>query len=637
VSIPEDVNNEQSPEDSAALERGLRRLASASGRATRRMRVALGLGIGLKLMPLVLVVVVVLLAAAKVRPSAFLDRALVVAALLGSALVVGVVLRSAFRRFSPLAGAIALDRHHGLRGRVAGALSFAAVSASERTALMRLAIEDGARHAGELEPRRAVPIPVPRELLLVVLLAVGVAGIAVLEVPVTRLMPPPPAPKPLLMSADDLELFRDLGADLAKQSQNPEQQAAISRYNRLVEDIAEHRVDRHEVFRRLAEIERDLAHGMEEQHEALDEGLEVVARELGRSELTRKASEAMSEKRLDDAEKALRELADKLKKNGPKPSAGELDRLRKALSRASEQSKERVQAIEARRRELQAERESLLKKKKEAGDAGAADTDKKLEENRRKLERLDRERSRAERSQGQMSELDKELAQAAEDLRKELGDAAKDLEQGAEKLNRMGREKLNDEQKRDLIRRLREMREVLRQEGQGGEGRKQRLERFTQRARGNQPGEGQEGGEPGKQKGQRGRPEIRLGRGPGEGMPDMQGGSQKSGEAAQEGKQGQGADNGPGQGAGKGPDLGAASKIAGQTKDVSAAGIDTGEGTASAEVIYGASERGFTSKGYKDIFTDYETVSERVLEKDDIPSGYRFYVRRYFQLIRPRE
>jgi hypothetical protein len=74
-----------------------------------------------------------------------------------------------------------------------------------------------------------------------------------------------------------------------------------------------------------------------------------------------------------------------------------------------------------------------------------------------------------------------------------------------------------------------------------------------------------------------------------------------------------------------------------KTHDVSAAGIDTGEGSASAQVIYGAAERGFRSKGYRDVFTEYETVAEQVFEKDDIPPGYRFYVRRYFQLIRPRE
>jgi hypothetical protein len=442
------------------------------------------------------------------------------------------------------------------------------------------------------------------------------------------------------MGADDLELFRDLGEELANQTNNPEQLAAVGRYNKLVEDIAEHRVDRHEVFRRLAEIERDLARGLDEDREALDEGLEAVARELGKSPMSRKASEALSAKRLEDAEKALRELAEKLRESKPKPSAAEIERLRNALSRAAQQTTERSQAIEQRRKDLAEERESLLKKK--GADAGADPaTDKKLEENKRKLERLERESSRAKKSQQQMSELDKELAKAAADLRKEMGDAAKDIEQGAQQLNRMAREKLDDEQKRDLIRRLREMREVLRQEGQGGEGRKQRLQRFSNRARGSKPGDGEQGQGQGKGqgKGKGARPELRIGQGNGEGIeiPGMAQGGPQAGRKP--GGEGDGpADKGQGYGSGHDPNIaGDRSRLAGKTADVSAAGIDTGEGSASAEVIYGAAERGFTGKGYKDIFTDYETVSESVLEKDEIPSGYRFYVRRYFQLIRPRE
>ena len=33
---------------------------------------------------------------------------------------------------------------------------------------------------------------------------------------------------------------------------------------------------------------------------------------------------------------------------------------------------------------------------------------------------------------------------------------------------------------------------------------------------------------------------------------------------------------------------------------------------------------------------EYHQVAEESLAKDDIPGGYRFYVKRYFQLIRPR-
>jgi hypothetical protein len=73
------------------------------------------------------------------------------------------------------------------------------------------------------------------------------------------------------------------------------------------------------------------------------------------------------------------------------------------------------------------------------------------------------------------------------------------------------------------------------------------------------------------------------------------------------------------------------------TQDTQVAGQDTGQGGSRSEVILGAAERGFASRGYKNVYREYNTVAEEALEKDEIPGGYRFYVRRYFQLIRPRE
>jgi hypothetical protein len=620
------------------LGKGLAKLKRASRRAELRERLASALAAGARYLPPVLALAAVALAVAKLRPSPGAERALLAVVVLGGALVLGRALFAAFRRRPPLQGAIELDRHHGLGGRVANALAFSAVSPGERTPLMELALADAAEHAGALDPRRAVPIRVPREAGLVALLVAGLAALALFEVRTLRILPPPPAPPPMLMSADDVELFREVGEELLKTTRDPAQKIAVARYNQLVLDIAEHRVDRHEVFRRLADIERDLGRDLEADQQALDEGLEGIARELAGSPLARKTAEALADKRLADAEKALRELAEKLKAQKNKPNAAELDRLRKALERASQESQGRLTAIEQRRRELQAERESLLKKKREQPDAGAA-VDQKLAENERKLEHLDRQKKQAERSASQMSELDKELAKAAEDLKKELGDAAKDLEKGAESMNRMAREKLDDEQKRELLQRLRELREVLRQESQGGDGRKARLERFGDKARGNrpQPGKGQGKGD-GQGQG-KGKPELRLGRG---GTPIELPGQGQSQSAASQSKGGdqQGGGNEPGSGVGNSHDpnlVGQQTKLPGSTKDVSAAGIDSGEGTASAEVIYGAAERGFRGRGYEDVFTEYETVAERVLEKDEIPSGYRFYVRRYFQLIRPRE
>jgi hypothetical protein len=615
---------------------GLARLKRAARRAGRRERFGAALNAGARFLPAVLALVGIALAIEKLRPSPVAERALLGVGVLGLAVVLAAALRAAVRRRPPLAGAIELDRHHGLGGRVANALAFSALDPAERTPLMELAMADAAQNSKTLDPRRAVPLHFPRETGLVALLAVGLAVLALFEVRTLRILPPPPPAPPMLMSADDVELFRDVGEELLKASRDPAQKIAVARYNQLVEDIAEHRVDRHEVFRRLAEIERDLGRDLEADQQALDEGLEGIARELAGSPLARKAAEALADKRLADAEKALRELAEKLKAQKSKPSAAELERLRKALERASQESQGRLSAIEQRRRELQAERESLLKKKREQPDAGAA-TDQKLAENQRKLEHLDRQKQQAERSASQMSELDRELAKAAEDLRKELGDAARDLEKGAENVNRMARQKLDEEQKRELLRRLRELREVLRQESQGGDGRKARLERFGDKARGNRASSGKGDGKQGK--GGQGKPELRLGRGgteielPGQGPSPAAGTQAKSGEQSGDSSQ-------PGSGVGnsRGPELaGKQTKLPGAAQDVSAAGIDSGEGTASAEVIYGAAERGFRGSGYKDIFTEYETVAERVLEKDEIPSGYRFYVRRYFQLIRPRE
>ena len=111
--------------------------------------------------------------------------------------------------------------------------------------------------------------------------------------------------------------------------------------------------------------------------------------------------------------------------------------------------------------------------------------------------------------------------------------------------------------------------------------------------------------------------------------------------------QGQGQNGGQGQGGtpnphgwGTGHDgqtQGAATNPKVGTQDTQVAGQDTGQGASRSEVIQGAAERGFASRGYTKVYREYHTVAEEALNKDEIPGGYRFYVRRYFQLIRPRD
>ena len=44
-----------------------------------------------------------------------------------------------------------------------------------------------------------------------------------------------------------------------------------------------------------------------------------------------------------------------------------------------------------------------------------------------------------------------------------------------------------------------------------------------------------------------------------------------------------------------------------------------------------------TAGGFDEVYGDYTSVVEEVMSREHVPPGYRFYVKRYFQLIKPRE
>lgn len=559
-------------------------------------------------------------------------------------------------------GALALDRHHGLHDRITSALTFSELPPGERSVLMDAAIADAVENAKGLKPRHAAPFHVPRELPVVGLLVAGLVGVALLEVRTTKILPPEKSFEPMVMSPDDIELFKDMAKELEDKSKDPEVQSAVRKFNQLIEDIADRRLDRSEVFKRLEEMERELMKGAEADKEALEEGLKSLANELEKSELSKPIAEPLKQKNLADAEKAMRELAEKLKNKQKPPSKAELDKLREAVKKASEKSSENLKKLEAERQKAEEEQKRLLKKKQE-NDGGLSESDKSLlKKKERQLERLDREKDQAKRAQRQLSKLDRELAKAAEDLLKEMGASAEDFEKAAEDLNRMAQEEMSDQEKEELRRRLQEMREVMRQQGKGGKERMQRMLKFGQKARGGKGGQqgGEDEGQGQGKKGQGLKPgegggDLVMGPGsggksipvPGMGQGQGQGEGQGQGQGQGQGEgQGQG-DKPGGEGAGKGGESwgtghdenlkGEASNLKGSTKDVTAAAQDTGQGSASSQVIYGAAQRGFVGRGYKKVYTDYKTVAERVMNEEQIPPGYRFYVQRYFQLIRPRD
>ncbi len=91
-----------------------------------------------------------------------------------------------------------------------------------------------------------------------------------------------------------------------------------------------------------------------------------------------------------------------------------------------------------------------------------------------------------------------------------------------------------------------------------------------------------------------------------------------------------------GVGDGAGPDLkGERTTLDSKRKQSLIRGKDA-RGPSRSEVIVGASDRGFARRSYRRVYKDYYGVVEDVLKREDVPLGYRYYVKRYFQLIRPR-
>jgi hypothetical protein len=577
------------------------------------------------------------------------------------------------------AGAVALDRFHGLADRLSSALTFSALPDEERTAFMDAAIDDALAHAERIDPRHAVPIRAPRDLGAAVGFALALCLLAVFEVrkhaPITRAQ----TIEAVDVTADDIDAMREFLEEMRQRDQSEEAKAATQEFNQLIEDLAAKRLDRTEAFRRMQALEDKLLEGREADAKALEEAMQKIGEEMKKAELTRPAGEALDTKNLVDADKQLRELAKKLREQGASLDKAQLEKMREALKRASQDQSKRQEALAHRRDEL---KNQLLQQRQKQPDGGANDQEKSLLQKReRELERLDRETQQQEAVGRQLDRLDRELAQAAEDLMKDLGLSASDLEKSAEDINRMAKEQMTDEEKEQLRQKLQELRETIRQQGQGGQGQMQRLRRFQQQARGGQSGrsgprgqgqqgegqegEGQEGQGQGQQQpggqegqGQQGQGQGQQPGGAGQGQQRGQGGevwvlgpngekilmlSQSrggsgGGQSGGNGGNGDGPPNPHGWGTGHdGKVQGGATSAKTGTEDTQVAGQETGQGGSRSEVIQGAAERGFTSRGYTRVYREYHTVAEEALNKDEIPGGYRFYVRRYFQLIRPRD
>lgn len=656
-------------------------IEKAAHRAERRLRTKRALGWAAKAMVAGLVAGLVLLTLRKLGfvPEKWARIGLAVCV---AQIFVGGIL-GWFQPLARRAGAVALDRYHGLADRLSSALSFGELASADRTPFMAAAIDDAVTHAGRVDPKRAVPIPVPEEWPALLVLIFLLIPLSLFEVRKHTYTPTAKTIDAVDVTQDDLDAMREFLREVDQRLQTDEAKAATQEFNQLIEDLANKRLDRTEAFRRMQQLEDKLLAGREADAKALEEALKKMGEELKKSELTKPAGEALENKNMTDAQKALHDLAKKMREQGKNFDKSQLEKMREALKKAGEEQNKRSESLAQRREEA---KQDLIKQKQKMGDAGAQDEKEQslLKKKERELERLDREHEQQQKTQRELDRLDRELQKAAEDLMKDMNMSADDLDQAAQDLNRMAKQEMTQEEKEQLRQKLQELREMMRQQAQGGQGQMSRLRQFQQRARGQggQGGQQQQGGQQGGQQGQGQDGQGQDGQGQ-QGQGGQQGGQQAGGTQPGQGQgQGNGQGQGQGQGGGetwilgpngekilmitkgqgqgqggqggqpggsnpgKGPGWGTghdgnvqggATNPKVGTQDTQVAGNDTGQGGSRSEVILGAAERGFASRGYQKVYREYHTVAEEALNKDEIPGGYRFYVRRYFQLIRPRE
>jgi hypothetical protein len=610
-------------------------------------------------------------------------------------------LTAAARRVPALQAARQIDRSHELHDRVASAVSFAALPTASRTPFMEAAIADAASRADALVPTKALPLRAPRHGVAVAGLALAVVGLSLLELPETVEPPrhaPRAAPTPALrLHPDDLDAFREeVREALEDPALERDVRDAATRFEALVGDLAAERLARSDALRRLQQVQEALDDARRADAETMRETLAQLAAELARSPQTEPAARALREADAPRAAAEMQRLSEALRDNAP--GQRELERLREALARAAaaHPPSPSAESLTQRREEM----ERLLRRQREQearGDTQPESERRLLQRRRRELERLEREQSAAQERQRQLERLQRELAQASQQLgERDREQAAQSLERSAEELNRMARSQQSEEQRRALAERLSELRELMRrqreqqaQQGQQGQSGPQGQQPGQSGQRGQQPGQsGQQGQQPGQsgQQGQLGRL-GQAGQGGQPGQQGQQGGSRMDRFVAQArggagagrpGEQGQPGQNGnagtpggrllvpgqagsavlempgvaPGQspgggpGGGQGPGAGTdhdprtlaeATRLDATRQSTRVQGEQSERGPTRSEVILGAAERGFAARDYRRVYADYASHATEVLEQDQIPGGYRFYVRRYFQLIRPRE
>lgn len=573
------------------------------------------------------------------------------------------------RPVAPLLTASLLDAAYGLRGLCASAWAFRAVAPDARSRFMRACVERAERAAQSTRAALALPLRAPRGWPMQLALALGLLAVGAWDVPRTEaIAPAPPPAKPRVANDDDLAALREEVEPLSHDAELDPDLARLARdLNDVLERLAERRLDRIEALREIAALDAKLDPETDAEDETLREALRSLGRTLGKEPLAAPLREALAQPDARRAAEELRRLtraaagqkgdraaaarATEQLARAAKQAGSERDSARKRQLDRLEREAERAAAQSAR--DGQNAQDAQNGQQARAGAQQSAEEQERLLQRKQKLDELRKQIEQEREARRQMEQLGRDLDAAAG----ALGDGKNDdgtqaLERAAQQFARMGAAQRSAGERARLQARLEQLRAMLRrgqndaQASQGGRdgqpgGHRLSLGEFAARARGdaNNAGAGERGTLPG----EGGEADANLAM-PGEnGAQGTPGAPMPGASPSSSGQAGDATSQAPGAQGGREAGSGGRPMSADTATSTDASHVDsrvTGErraGPTRSEVIVDGARRGFASSEYRAVHQDYREYAERVLEHDRIPGGYRFYVRRYFELIRPRE
>ena len=577
---------------------------------------------------------------------------------------------SAARRLDPIALAQAIDRSHGLHDRLSTALALSELA--ELSKFEEAQIADAAGFVDKVETRRAAPMQRPTDLAPLAALLGCVCAIVLIRPPTyeMQIRELPPIEHQQILDTATIAMERDRLEAIKRELEgieDPEAIELLEEIETLLNQVENREISEREFLDRLKKLEdKHLGDGVQmepQEAERLAEKLKEAAeklekeakKDLEKEPAAQELVDAMKKGDLDRASKAMEKLAEMLAKKDISDKqlerlANIMEKLSKhidfndpALQKLIEKNKKLIDKLSKKFDKLNDKDKQRLNRAKEELEKQQAEQNKNAErDSSRQLKELRRLSAKAAEEAKKVLKGGKGEKEATEDTKHEFkqqaGRYAKDA---AKQMGEGGEEQRKDKAREMARKQLEGMREAM-QRGKSGQGQQNRgdaqkldrergkqMKEFLDRAKGKQPGKfdmkaSVEQMQPGSGEG----PD-----GPKQKVPGESKGGKEGGESGAEGEE---ESNMAGKGKG-GRELGEESQLDGKRKDEKVDIDASGKGPSRSEIIKSASEEGFATTEYKDVYVDYSSVVEEVMEKEKIPAGYRYYVKRYFQLIQPQE